>query len=179
LAHPGCALPCGHQDECRQWDINDVVFTPAMWRVYEPLLRADFKLFDEYKYRDPPVAAVGQGGPAPAAGVQGHGAPGPPAGVGVNATASGEQVAASDGRRAPPPFEFPILAFWGGADRRVGRPMVERWRLFTAGRFEVVGLPRANHLWPSNNREAKAAWLARVTAEIAAHCSRQVRGISD
>lgn len=38
------------QDECRGWDINDVVFSQGLWGMYQPLLRADFKLFDEYVF---------------------------------------------------------------------------------------------------------------------------------
>jgi surfactin synthase thioesterase subunit len=37
------------QDECRGWDVNDVVFSEQMWGVYGGLLRADFGLFDTYK----------------------------------------------------------------------------------------------------------------------------------
>jgi surfactin synthase thioesterase subunit len=37
------------QEECRGWDINESVFSPGMWEMYEPMLRADFKLFDEYE----------------------------------------------------------------------------------------------------------------------------------
>lgn len=39
---------CATQEECRGWDINEAVFSPGMWDMYQPLLRADFKLFDEY-----------------------------------------------------------------------------------------------------------------------------------
>ena len=38
------------QDECRGWDVNEIVFSPAMWPVYHALMRADFTLFDEYKH---------------------------------------------------------------------------------------------------------------------------------
>lgn len=36
------------KDECREWDISEVVFSAAMWPMYQPLLRADFTMFDEY-----------------------------------------------------------------------------------------------------------------------------------
>lgn len=36
--------------ECRGWDISEVVFSAAMWPTYQPLLRADFTLFDEYVF---------------------------------------------------------------------------------------------------------------------------------
>lgn len=38
------------QEECRGWDVNEVVFSGAMWGTYQPLLRADFTLFDEYNF---------------------------------------------------------------------------------------------------------------------------------
>lgn len=34
--------------ECRAWNINEIVFSDAMWKVYEPLLRADFRCFNDY-----------------------------------------------------------------------------------------------------------------------------------
>ena len=39
------------QAECRAWAINEAVFNPALWSTYQPLLRADFRLYDEYVYR--------------------------------------------------------------------------------------------------------------------------------
>lgn len=38
------------KDECREWDISDIVFSPSMWPMYQPLLRADFTMFDEYEF---------------------------------------------------------------------------------------------------------------------------------
>jgi hypothetical protein len=38
------------QEECRGWDVNEIVFSNAMWPVYHGLMRADFKLFDEYEH---------------------------------------------------------------------------------------------------------------------------------
>jgi hypothetical protein len=40
----------GLQDECRSWDVNDIVFSPALWPTYHHLMRSDFQLFDEYVY---------------------------------------------------------------------------------------------------------------------------------
>ena len=37
------------QEEARSWDVNDLVFTPGLWGMYQPLLRADFRIFDEYR----------------------------------------------------------------------------------------------------------------------------------
>ena len=31
--------------------MNELVFGPAMWPTYHSLMRADFALFDEYKYQ--------------------------------------------------------------------------------------------------------------------------------
>lgn len=38
------------QEECRSWDVNEVVFSPALWPTYHHLMRSDFQLFDEYVY---------------------------------------------------------------------------------------------------------------------------------
>jgi hypothetical protein len=32
--------------------LAQVVFEPEVWRTYQPLLRADFTLFDQYQYTD-------------------------------------------------------------------------------------------------------------------------------
>ena len=47
------------QQECRGWDVNEVVFSAGMWGVYKDLMRADFCCFDEYRYThasEPPLA---------------------------------------------------------------------------------------------------------------------------
>lgn len=36
--------------ECRRWNVNEVVFRAGVWEQYQPLLRADFSLFDQYKF---------------------------------------------------------------------------------------------------------------------------------
>lgn len=38
------------QEECRGWDVNELVFSEAMWGTYQPLMRADFQLFDQYVF---------------------------------------------------------------------------------------------------------------------------------
>ncbi|EIE19364.1 alpha/beta-hydrolase [Coccomyxa subellipsoidea C-169] len=38
------------KEECRAWDVNEVLFTPALWPTYHSLMRADFTLFDEYEF---------------------------------------------------------------------------------------------------------------------------------
>lgn len=36
----------------RRWDVNDVLLKDAgMWAQYGPLMRADFRLFDEFEWR--------------------------------------------------------------------------------------------------------------------------------
>jgi surfactin synthase thioesterase subunit len=44
-----CRLPS--QEECRGWDVNEVVFSPGLWPTYHALMRADFTLFDEYEFK--------------------------------------------------------------------------------------------------------------------------------
>ena len=34
--------------ECKRWDVNEVIFT-GIWRIYHPLMRVDFALFDQYE----------------------------------------------------------------------------------------------------------------------------------
>ena len=40
------------KDECRAWGVDEAVFAENAWRAFEPLLRADFALFDEYEHDD-------------------------------------------------------------------------------------------------------------------------------
>jgi hypothetical protein len=49
---PGMPTPwlCAIQEECQSWDVNEVVFSPALWPTYHHLMRSDFRLFDEYVY---------------------------------------------------------------------------------------------------------------------------------
>ncbi|GIL69908.1 hypothetical protein Vretifemale_675, partial [Volvox reticuliferus] len=78
------------KDEVRGWDVNEVVFTPDMWPLYEPILRADFTIFDEYElqpdepYKYDALADMDVNEPPPLE-----------------------------------PFIFPIAAFWGTHDRCV------------------------------------------------------------
>jgi surfactin synthase thioesterase subunit len=49
------------QEECRTWDINPSVFRPGIWEAFQPMLRADFQLFDEYVHEgEGPGGAVFQ-----------------------------------------------------------------------------------------------------------------------
>ena len=48
---PAARLPAAElAAECRAWGISEAVFSPGVWEEYEPLLRNDFRLFDEYKF---------------------------------------------------------------------------------------------------------------------------------
>jgi surfactin synthase thioesterase subunit len=38
------------KEECKGWDVNQVVFSKQMWDLYGGLLRADFSLFDTYVF---------------------------------------------------------------------------------------------------------------------------------
>ena len=40
------------QEECKLWDVNQVVLREDVWATFEPLLRADFSLFDQYKHAE-------------------------------------------------------------------------------------------------------------------------------
>lgn len=46
------------KDECRSWDVNEIVFSAAMWSTYHSLMRADFQLFDEYIFLHQDHAAL-------------------------------------------------------------------------------------------------------------------------
>ena len=43
------------QDEARGWNVNEIVFQPANWKTFAPMMRDDFACFDEYVYTPPPA----------------------------------------------------------------------------------------------------------------------------
>mmetsp|Transcript_30864 Transcript_30864/g.67601 ORF Transcript_30864/g.67601 Transcript_30864/m.67601 type:complete len:345 (-) Transcript_30864:494-1528(-) len=43
------------KDECRGWDVNEIVFVPQNWEAYAPMMRDDFTLFDEYQFSPAPA----------------------------------------------------------------------------------------------------------------------------
>lgn len=47
------------REECRGWDVNEIVFSAAMWGTYQPLMRGDFTLFDEYQHLHAGAAPFG------------------------------------------------------------------------------------------------------------------------
>ena len=47
----GLATPA-LQAECRAWGMAEAVLSPSVWPAFEPLLRADFQLFDEYEMKE-------------------------------------------------------------------------------------------------------------------------------
>ena len=53
------------RDECRGWSINEVVFGEGTWKIYGPMMRDDFSLFDEYEYVAPPAFLPGGAFPFP------------------------------------------------------------------------------------------------------------------
>ena len=41
-------------EEARGWNVNEIVFQPANWKVFSGMMRDDFTLFDSYVYTPPP-----------------------------------------------------------------------------------------------------------------------------
>lgn len=38
------------KEECRDWDTNEIIFAKTLWPGLEPLMRADFTIFDQYVF---------------------------------------------------------------------------------------------------------------------------------
>jgi surfactin synthase thioesterase subunit len=57
---PNSQLPgrAEFEEECRGWDVNEVVFSDAMWAIYEELMRGDFTCFDQYEHSHGGSAAL-------------------------------------------------------------------------------------------------------------------------
>ncbi|MEW5298136.1 MAG: hypothetical protein WDW36_001289 [Sanguina aurantia] len=173
------------QVECRGWDINETVFMPGLWEVYEPLLRADFRIFDEYTSSyQPPLL----------------GPPTPPllqrnqqqhtqqqqqqqqqqldfstterevckaSGDFARMTVEGKwECPAAASEPATAVFGFPIVSFWGKHDRRVTEQMVRAWGRFSTGSFDCREID-GNHLWPLSS-VPKMVWLQQVVKELGA-----------
>ena len=52
-------------NECRQWNVNEIVFDKANWAAFGGMMRDDFTLFDEYTYTPPPAFLPGGQFPFP------------------------------------------------------------------------------------------------------------------
>ncbi|KAL6762042.1 Alpha/Beta hydrolase protein [Haematococcus lacustris] len=181
----------GFQDECRCWDINELVFTPAMWPTYEPLLRADFTLFDSYRYSGfrpagpypapllqepshcctpsllPRSHESSSGGGTSLEGewVKVHHFEGSSCScAGSSSLCLHKQCAAPSKDDVEGPFGLPITCWWGECDRRVTPDMVRAWGRFTTGPFSA-SQAAGNHLWPLQ-KEHKAAWLSAIVENL-------------
>lgn len=128
-------------DECRGWDISEVVFSTGMWPMYQPLLRADFTIFDEYEFRH-----AGKGTLHVTVVLMDY----------INSHAI--QGAGS------PPFTFPAFTYWGTLDRRVKEDHVGGWKKFFSGPFSCEKI-EGNHLWPLD-KSRKAVWLDKIVTEL-------------
>jgi surfactin synthase thioesterase subunit len=42
-------------EECRGWNVNEVLFQGNNWKAFGGMMRDDFTLFDEYEYSPPPA----------------------------------------------------------------------------------------------------------------------------
>lgn len=128
----------GLQAECRAWGMAEAVLSPAVWPAFETLLRADFRLFDEYEWA---VGEAAGGGPAAAA---------LPCPLTVFA-------GTRDGRCPPGALGgwARFAAGGGGGGEGAGGPS-----------FELVPV-EGPHLWPLD-RTAKPGWLAAIAARAAA-----------
>jgi surfactin synthase thioesterase subunit len=155
------------REECRLWDVSPTLLQDeGMWKVFRGALRADFRLFDEYREE----GEAGEEG--------GNGRAGEEEG---KAAAAAANCAAA----ATPPAVFAqcggeVLAFWGARDRRVTREMVEAWRLWAAGSgggggdggdsgavgpsFSAVRV-EGHHLWPLEWRQRAGAGKKSVEDE--------------
>lgn len=47
------------QEECRAWGSNEEIMNPEIWQVFGPLVRDDFKIFDEYNFEPDDVDGFG------------------------------------------------------------------------------------------------------------------------
>jgi surfactin synthase thioesterase subunit len=43
------------QEECRGWNVNEIVFEEPNWKQYSGMMRDDFTLFDSYSFTPPPA----------------------------------------------------------------------------------------------------------------------------
>ena len=62
------------------------------------------------------------------------------------------------------PLDCPVTAFYGTRDRRITKNMIQGWRRFTTGRFELLEIA-GHHLWPLD-KEAKVSWLGNISERL-------------
>ena len=166
------------QEECRGWDVSEVIFTPAMWSIYQSVMRADFTLFDSYTYThagkrsglvDTPacsglrahacIACLLQDGSAT---LKQADAPTSAAAL-LTCSCLAAAAAAAAAAAGEAKFSFPVHAFYGTKDRRISRQMVEGWAAHTTGAFQLTEI-EGHHLWPLV-KESKAHWLQLIVED--------------
>ena len=117
----------------------------AMWPTYQPLMRADFMLFDEYEHGCAP-ALVRRTCDLYVCNACLHIMPrqGMPLLLTLltplkHCISQHAYKSIGSHTNAPmaPPFNFPITAFWGVCDQRISEHMVAGWSRFTTGPFEL------------------------------------------
>ncbi|KAF6253165.1 Alpha/Beta hydrolase protein [Scenedesmus sp. NREL 46B-D3] len=154
------------KDECRGWDISDVVFSAGMWDMYQPMLRADFKLFDEYTPSSCSSCCNSSSNGSSSGSTSGHACS-----DSSSRDSLSDPAASSSGCDGPFPrqqqcrFSCPLRLFWGKQDRRVSQAMVQEWASYTSSTCSASSID-GNHLFPLQPA-AKQHWLTQVAQSLA------------
>ena len=150
------------KDECRGWGVDEAVFAPHAWRVFEPTLRADFTLFDAYTYE-----------------------------MDVRGTESDSEdrktrrredsaQPADDRRSEDVRRVFPrLLTLRGTRDERVTRELVSDWARFTRGPVDSRGARGGGCLRGFRVRHVELEGAAHLVLTQPAHKTAWLRAVAD
>ena len=155
------------KDECRGWGVDEAVFAPHAWRVFEPTLRADFTLFDAYTYE-----------------------------MDVRGTESdsedrktrraaedseGDSADPADDRRSEDVRRvFPrLLTLRGTRDERVTRELVSGWARFTRGPVDSRGARKPGASAAFAYRHVELEGAAHLVLTQPAHKTAWLRAVAD
>ena len=157
---PNAALDdAAFKDECRGWGVDEAAFAPHAWRAFEPLLRADFTLFDAYEMD-----------------VRGTETREARTKIFEDLRRSSKIAEDSVADEPADPSEdirrvFPrLLTLRGTRDERVTREAVSGWARFTLGPVDSCGARKPFSSVATEEKGASAAFAYRhVELEGAAH----------
>ena len=139
------------KDECSEWGVDKAVFHERVWPSFEPLLRADFTLFDRYAYLETDRGAADDDA------ADDDAADDAAARSGFNPRSSWTPFPGLETLRGVP---F-VMTFRGADDSRITRDAVLEWSRFVDAEYAHREIAAAPHLFPLLP-EKKTEWFGAI-----------------
>ena len=132
-------------DVSGRWGSNEIIFNKSVWSSFEPMMRADFALFDQY---------------CPSSSSSSSPSSVEPSEMISTPDTSGTQLTETTTAK----IAVPITAYWATADKKVTQSHVQQWGELTTAKFECKQL-KGNHLFVYDGLD-KAAWFNDIIATV-------------